>query len=150
RLEPEPQLNLWLALGWGAGVAVLGALVINTTIGTLAGSIFGPESADVFSVTVVAPIVEESLKGSLLLYLLWVRRHEIDGATDGIVYAGMCGIGFALVENVLYYMRGMGEGGELLMTVFMRGVASPLGHPMYTSMIGLGVAYAATHRGPRG
>ena len=37
-----------------------------------------------------------------LLLLLWWRRHELDGILDGIVYAGMVGIGFAFVENILY------------------------------------------------
>ncbi|MHA6803441.1 PrsW family intramembrane metalloprotease [Salinifilum ghardaiensis] len=150
RLEPEPQLNLWLSFAWGAGVAVLGALVVNTTVGILAQPAFGAWS-ELFSSALVAPVVEESFKGALLLYLLWVRRQEIDGPTDGIVYAGMCGLGFALVENILYYMRGLAESGQdVLITVLMRGVISPLGHPMYTAMIGLGVAYAAKNRGAGG
>ncbi|MHA6799307.1 PrsW family intramembrane metalloprotease [Bounagaea algeriensis] len=150
RLEPEPQLNLWLSFAWGAGVAVLGALVVNTTVGILAQPAFGAW-AELFSSALVAPVVEESFKGALLLYLLWVRRQEIDGPTDGIVYAGMCGLGFALVENILYYMRGLAESGQdVLVTVLMRGVISPLGHPMYTAMIGLGVAYAAKNRGAGG
>lgn len=148
RLEPEPQLNLWVALGWGAGVAILGALVVNTTFGILAVPLLGSAGAEVFTSILLAPVVEESFKGALLLYLLWIRRHEIDGPTDGIVYAGMCGLGFALVENIMYYMQGLqASGGELAMTVLVRGVLAPLGHPMYTAMIGLGVAYAATHRG---
>ncbi|MGW3468317.1 PrsW family intramembrane metalloprotease [Saccharopolyspora sp. NPDC000995] len=149
RLEPEPQLNLWLAFGWGAGVAIIGALIVNTGSELLMAPALGAEVASVITVSVVAPVVEESFKGALLLYLLWVRRHEIDGPTDGIVYAGMCGLGFALVENVLYYMQGLGaETGEIWGTVLIRGVIAPLGHPLYTAMTGLGVAYAATHRGP--
>ncbi|MEU5852592.1 PrsW family glutamic-type intramembrane protease [Saccharopolyspora shandongensis] len=148
RLEPEPQLNLWLAFGWGAGVAIIGALVVNSGSEILMAPALGAEAASVITVSIVAPVVEESFKGALLLYLLWVRRHEIDGPTDGIVYAGMCGLGFALVENVLYYMQGLGaETGEIWGTVLIRGVIAPLGHPMYTAMTGLGVAYAATHRG---
>ena len=37
-----------------------------------------------------------------LLLLLWWRRAELDGILDGIVYAGMVGIGFAFTENILY------------------------------------------------
>ncbi|MBB5157922.1 PrsW family intramembrane metalloprotease [Saccharopolyspora phatthalungensis] len=148
RLEPEPQLNLWLALGWGAGVAIIGALIVNTGSEILMAPVLGAETAAAITVSIVAPVVEESFKGALLLYLLWVRRHEIDGPTDGIVYAGMCGLGFALVENVLYYMQGLGaETGDIWVTVLIRGVIAPLGHPLYTAMTGLGVAYAATHRG---
>ena len=36
------------------------------------------------------------------MLLLWWRRAELDGVLDGIVYAGMVGIGFAFTENILY------------------------------------------------
>ena len=36
------------------------------------------------------------------MLLLFFRRHELDGILDGIVYAGMVGIGFAFTENILY------------------------------------------------
>ena len=149
RLEPEPRLNLLVAFGRGAGVALLGALIVNTLGESVLAAVMGPEPASVVTVSVIAPFVEESFKGALLLFLLLVRPNEIDGPTDGIVYAGMCGLGFALVENVLYYMQGLASvPGEIWGTVLIRGVVAPLGHPMYTAMTGLGVAYAATHRGP--
>lgn len=147
RLEPEPRLMLCVSFAWGAGVALLGALIVNTTSESVLAVVFGPEPASALTVTVVAPVVEESFKGGLLLFLLLVRRHEIDGPTDGIVYAALCGLGFALVENVLYYMQGLATTGDVWGTVLMRGVIAPLGHPMYTAITGLGVAYAATHRG---
>jgi protease PrsW len=147
RLEPEPRLMLCVAFAWGAGVALLGALIVNTVGESVLAVLFGPEPASALTVTVIAPVVEESFKGALLLFLLAVRRQEIDGATDGIVYAALCGLGFALVENVLYYMRGLAAPGDVLGTVLLRGVIAPLGHPMYTAITGLGVAYAATHRG---
>ncbi|MER5393638.1 PrsW family intramembrane metalloprotease [Saccharopolyspora sp. NPDC002686] len=146
RLEPEPRINLVLSFGWGAGVAIIGALIVNSVTGVLLIPMLGEAGADAATTTIVAPVVEESFKGALLLYLLWARRDEIDGPTDGIVYAAMCGLGFAMVENVLYYMRGIDEG-SLLFVVVLRGVFSPLCHPIFTSMTGLGVAYAATHRG---
>ena len=49
-----------------------------------------------------APVTEEASKGLFLLLLLWWRRAELDGVLDGIVYAGMVGIGFAFTENILY------------------------------------------------
>lgn len=149
RLEPEPPLNLMLALAWGAGVAIVGALIFNDTAELVLAASVGNNSAKFLGVVLVAPIVEESFKGSLLLVLLIFRRQEIDGPTDGIVYASMAGIGFALVENVLYYMRGLAGGSEsFFVTVFFRGVMSPMCHPLFTSMTGLAVAFAATRRGP--
>jgi protease PrsW len=155
RLEPEPRANLVLAFAWGAGVAALLAAVINT-----AGLVFvtqpalGNSTGEYVSATFGAPVVEESLKGLILIILLWRRRQELDGPTDGIIYAAMVGLGFAMMENIGYYIGALVRpevGGVKLLgaTFVLRGVLSPLAHPIFTSMTGLGVAYAATHRHAR-
>ena len=155
RLEPEPRANLVLAFVWGAGVAALLAAVINT-----AGLVFitqpelGNNTGEYVSATFGAPVVEESLKGLILIILLWRRRQELDGPTDGIIYAAMVGLGFAMTENIGYYIGALVRpevGGVKLLgaTFVLRGVLSPLAHPIFTSMTGLGVAYAATHRHAR-
>jgi RsiW-degrading membrane proteinase PrsW (M82 family) len=150
RMEPEPPRALIFSFMWGAGVAVLGALVLNT-LGLLYVTvpIFGETEGHFVSATFGAPLIEESLKGAVLFVLLWTRRNEIDGFADGIIYASMVGLGFAMMENITYYMRAFDEGGaQQLQAVFiLRGVIAPLSHPLFTSMTGLGVAYAATHRG---
>jgi RsiW-degrading membrane proteinase PrsW (M82 family) len=148
RLEPEPKLMLAFAFAWGAGVAVALAILLSLVGGSLfARAGFGEEAVDAISAVVLAPVIEEALKGSALLLLLR-RRREIDGLTDGIVYASMAGLGFAAVENVGYYLMAYdadGAGGALQLFV-LRGLIDPLGHPVYTSMIGIGVAYALTRR----
>ena len=152
RLEPEPRGTLVLAFGWGAGIAALFALLINT-----AGLLYvtqpalGASTGEYVSATLGAPVVEETLKGLFLLGLLWRRRDEIDGPTDGIIYATMVGLGFAMMENVGYYISALvrpAVGGVSLLgaTFVFRGILSPLAHPMFTSMTGIGAAYAATHR----
>lgn len=147
RLEPEPRVMLLLAFGWGAGVAIVGSFLINTVGGALLVPVYGPDTADLLAGSVIAPVVEESFKGSLLLVLLLFRRFEIDGPTDGVVYAALCGLGFAFVENILYYQGGLIEHANIASTVLVRGVIAPLGHPLYTAMTGLGVAHAAKNRG---
>ena len=152
RLEPEPRGNLALCFAWGAGVAALLAAIINT-----AGLLFitqpelGQSRGELISATFGAPLVEESLKGAVLFWLLWRRRPEFDGPTDGIMYAAMVGLGFAMIENVGYYIGALVRpevgGVELLgFTFVFRGLLSPFSHPAFTAMTGIGVAYAATHR----
>ncbi|MCP2341264.1 PrsW family intramembrane metalloprotease [Actinomadura rupiterrae] len=149
RMEPEPPRALLFSFMWGAGVAVLGALVLNT-LGLLYVTvpIFGEVKGHFISATFGAPVIEESLKGAVLFGLLWWRRNEIDGFADGIMYACMVGLGFAMMENITYYMRAFDQGGaQQLQAVFiLRGVVAPLSHPLFTSMTGIGVAWAATHR----
>jgi RsiW-degrading membrane proteinase PrsW (M82 family) len=148
RLEPEPLLKLAFVFLWGAGVAILVALVVNTAGASFFWiPVFGAQQGNYFAAAFGAPLVEETCKGSVLFLLLWRRRDEIDGPTDGIVYAAMVGLGFALIENVLYYMKVMPAGpSAVLFTVGLRGVLSPLCHPLFTSMTGLGIAFAANRR----
>jgi RsiW-degrading membrane proteinase PrsW (M82 family) len=152
RLEPEPRGTLVLAFAWGAGIASLFALIINTAgLEYVTQPALGAGTGEYVSATLGAPVVEETLKGLFLVGLLWRRRDEIDGPTDGIIYAAMVGLGFAMVENVGYYINALitpDQGGVALLgyTFVLRGVVSPLLHPIFTSLTGLGVAYAATHR----
>jgi RsiW-degrading membrane proteinase PrsW (M82 family) len=152
RLEPEPRANLAFAFGWGAGIAALSALIINTAdLEYVTMPALGATTGQYVAATFVAPVVEETLKGLVLIGLLWRRRGEIDGPTDGIIYAAMVGLGFAMIENVGYYINALvspERGGIALLgyTFVLRGLASPLLHPIFTSMTGLGVAYAASRR----
>jgi RsiW-degrading membrane proteinase PrsW (M82 family) len=148
RYEPEPKRLLAFGLLWGGFVATAAALVLQGLGGWFVG--FDDEQ----SLAVVAPITEEASKGLFLLLLLWWRRTELDGILDGIVYAGMVGIGFAFVENILYLgaayngTDGMGPGGTGAVTgVFIvRCLFSPFAHPLFTTFTGIGVGLAVTSR----
>ena len=148
RYEPEPKRLLCYGLLWGAFVATAAALVLNGV-----GGIFGAVTDEV-SLAVVAPVTEEAAKGLFLLLLLWWRRGELDGILDGIVYAGMVGIGFAFTENILYLAAaydgttGMGPGGVagVTATFVVRCVVSPFAHPLFTAFIGIGVGIAVASR----
>ena len=148
RYEPEPRGLLALALAWGAFVACLVALILEG-VGGLVGGL-----RDETSIAVLAPIVEEACKGFFLVMLLWWRRDELDGVLDGIVYAGMLGIGFAFVENILYLAAayngtpGMGPGGVqgVASTFVVRCLFSPFAHPLFTAFTGIGVGIAVGSR----
>ena len=148
RYEPEPKSLLALGLLWGGFVATAGALLVQGIGGLVVGV------SEVASLVVVAPITEEAGKGAFLVLLLWLRRAELDGILDGIVYAGMVGIGFAFVENILYLAAaydgtdGMGPGGTeaVTATFVIRCLFSPFAHPLFTTFIGIGVGIAVTSR----
>ena len=147
RYEPEPRHLLVAGLLWGAFVATAAALVFQG-IGVAGGA------SERNSLAVLAPITEEATKGAFLLLLLWWRRHELDGVLDGIVYAGMVGIGFAFTENILYLAAaydgtdGLGPGGTTALTgtFILRCLISPFAHPFFTAFIGIGVGLAIASR----
>jgi RsiW-degrading membrane proteinase PrsW (M82 family) len=145
RFEPEPVRLLAWAFFWGATGAVFIALVLNTAGQAIVGSQFGADVGELYGGSVSAPLVEESAKGFVLLLIYRWRRWRLDSVLDGIVYAAMVGLGFAMTENVLYYSNAAAGGGVPLGAVFfLRGVLQPFGHPVFTSMTGIGLAVAAT------
>jgi protease PrsW len=142
RLEAEPVPQLLFAVGWGALVATSGALLVNSY--SLAALTRAGGSVSTAAV-LVAPWVEETFKGAAVLVVLLWRRQEFDGVVDGIVYAGLAGLGFAFTENVLYLGRSLQENGTagLAVTFVLRCVFGPFAHPFFTMATGIGLGVAA-------
>src|SRR5437762_11346072 len=144
RYESEPLWMLSTSFLWGALVAVFIAIVLNTINGAIVTAATNdPRMGANFGAVVSAPIVEESSKAFILLVLFLFKKDEFDGIIDGIIYAGMVGLGFAMTENVLYYGRAVQQGPEALTVIFvMRGMAAPFFHPLATSMTGIGLGWS--------
>ncbi len=108
RYESEPLWMLITAFLWGALVAVLIALVLNTSVMIISAvSTHSAQVGELMGGVVSAPIVEESAKAFILLVFFFFKKDEFDGIIDGIVYAGMAGLGFAMTENIVYYGRAL-------------------------------------------
>ncbi len=144
RYESEPLWMLTTTFLWGALVAVFIAIILNTINSEIVrAATRSDQIGHNFGAVISAPIVEESAKALILLILFWWKKDEIDGIVDGIIYAGMAGLGFAMTENILYYGRAVGEGPEVLTVVFvLRGLAAPFSHPLFTSMTGIGLGWS--------
>jgi RsiW-degrading membrane proteinase PrsW (M82 family) len=144
RFEPEPTRLLLRTFLWGAGAATAIALVVNTGVGIL----LGEDAATIAS----APVVEEVAKALALLFVIRRRPGFLDGVHDGIVYAAWVALGFATVENVLYYAEAWSGGGaeDLTITFVLRGLMTPLCHPIFTAMTGIALGLAVKRRGWRG
>lgn len=148
RFEPEPPRTLLQTFAWGATVAVFVALMVNMLSQDVVAAVAGERAAELFGGLVTAPVVEEMAKGFALLILFRELKDEFDGVVDGVVYAAMVGLGFAMVENVEYYGRAVAEGGDSQMvTFFLRGMLSPFAHPLFTSMFGIGLGIVRERHG---
>jgi RsiW-degrading membrane proteinase PrsW (M82 family) len=128
RYEKEPRWMLATAFLWGAVVAVFLATVFNPSPRVAYASVKG------------AP-VEEMAKAAALFLLFFWKRDEFDNTVDGLIYATMIGLGFAMTENVHWY-AGAYPADELWNVVVTRGVLSPFSHPLFTGMTGLGLGVA--------
>ncbi len=148
RYEPEPLRYKLAAFVWGGVVAVAIALALEVW----AQNAF--DLSDKAAASFAAPLAEEPAK-CLFLLLTFVRsRRVIDGVLDGLIYAGIVGIGFAFVENIGYYASSyLGSpdialaGSEGATTTFVvRGVFSPFAHPLFTAAFGIAIGLAVGRR----
>lgn len=137
RVEPEPKAALVHAFLWGATVAVVVASIVNAITGAIAG--------EAFAATVSAPLIEEAMKAGGILYA--VRRRELDSPMDGIVYAGWTAIGFAVVEDVEYFVRAA-QAGQFVGVFVLRGILAPFAHPLFTAWTGLAIGRAVLRGRP--
>ena len=145
RYEKEPFWLLSATFLWGAVPSIIFAYIFNTTLSLPIYLILGEgAAADATSATLIAPIVEESFKGIILLAIFLFWRHEIDSPLDGIIYGAMVGLGFGMVENVYYFINQYNAGGMEAMSVniFFRAIIFGLNHALFTSFTGLGIAIA--------
>lgn len=150
RYDPEPFWLLALAFAWGAIVSVIVSFVVNTLFGSVVFIGTGsPGLASIVSAVVSAPLIEEASKGVGLLLLLIFFRRYFDDILDGIVYGGVIALGFATVENVLYYGEGLNRAFmqygitsdavlSFLLLFTLRGILSPFAHVTFTAMTGIG------------
>lgn len=143
RFEPEPWWLLALCFLWGAAIATFVSIVLNTANIAVFRAAAGDDAGDALGAVISAPLVEELAKGLALLLLFFWKRDEFDNVTDGIVYAAMVALGFAMTENIAYYGRAVAAGGtDVTAVFFLRGVMGPFSHPLFTSMTGIGLGAA--------
>jgi RsiW-degrading membrane proteinase PrsW (M82 family) len=148
RYDPEPWWALLFCLSWGAIAACGFAAVINTGVHAFGQAVGGPAFGEALGACVSAPITEELFKGLAVAGIYFFVRREFDGVVDGVIYATFAALGFAATENIIYYgnaaqhdLQGSREN-VLAATFLMRGILAPWGHPLYTSMTGLGFGIA--------
>jgi RsiW-degrading membrane proteinase PrsW (M82 family) len=151
RYEKEPLWLLGALFLWGAVPAILLAIFLSVVASAPLNLFIGPDTLDTVGAILLAPPIEESVKGLALLGLFWLAHHEIDSLLDGIIYGAMVGMGFALVENVFYFVNIFEESGaqDWGSLVLLRAVVFGLNHSLFTSMTGLGIAVSRFARTPR-
>ncbi|NOZ05595.1 MAG: PrsW family intramembrane metalloprotease [Chloroflexi bacterium] len=141
--EREPWWLLSLAFFWGAVPAVIISLFaevgFNVPLAALAG-----QSSEILGVALVAPLVEEVAKALALAGIYWLFRSEFDDLMDGILYGTLIGFGFAMTENILYFINAFAHQGwgAWAMTVFLRSIIFGFNHAFFTGITGLGFGYA--------
>jgi RsiW-degrading membrane proteinase PrsW (M82 family) len=150
RYEKEPILLLSGVFTWGVVVAAGTAFLVNTVLSIGVYLFTNSEAAtELTTGSIIAPIIEESLKGLAVLLVFFIFYREFDSILDGIVYAAITALGFAATENSYYIYTYGFDGGSwdgLFTLAFIRIVLVGWQHPFYTAFIGIGLAIARLNR----
>ena len=130
--SPEPQRLVLIALAWGMFSTLpasllndAGARIIDVNQNALLGNgDFG--NAELMLVSVIAPLVEELLKPIGLIFVMKRLRTPY----EGVLYGVACGMGFAIMENLLYELFILIWYGADVWTInaFVRGIGSTVLH----------------------
>lgn len=146
--EREPTSLLVGALLWGGVAATTLAGIANGGWGLVVADLGGPAFAAKWTAALTAPFVEETLKGLGVVLIYLIARDEVDDVMDGFVYGALVGLGFAVVEDVFYFMAVFGgRPAGVLQGFFLRVLASGLySHVLYTGLVGMGIGYVVSRR----
>ncbi|QIK71199.1 PrsW family intramembrane metalloprotease [Propioniciclava coleopterorum] len=92
--------------------------------------------------------MEEATKATVLFAIAIALRYRVVSKLQAVTLAGLSAAGFAFTENILYYSRaivyssvtiGTGNPEDALhQIVFLRGVKTAFGHPLFTTLLALG------------
>ena len=116
-----------ILLSVGAGIAAaLAGYMVNIGLQPALGLEFTSYSR------YVAPVVEELLKATFVVYLLW--RNKVGFVVDAAIHGFGIGTGFALVEN-LYYLQTHADA--TLWTWIVRGLGTAVMHGGATAIVAM-------------
>jgi RsiW-degrading membrane proteinase PrsW (M82 family) len=136
RKRPEPPRLRRLVALCGM-LSVIPAIVLELVVARAAVGVVAPDftyQGATFKSFVIAAGIEEACKIAVVYWIVW-RRPELDERLDGVIYACRAGLGFALVENVLYLASATTRDAQLEMWI-LRAVLGVPGHALWTGMIG--------------
>lgn len=130
--RPEPRSTLRKVALAGA-LSVIPVIIVGLVLMAV-GPAEGTYERAAYDSYLVAAGVEELAK-ILCVYWFVYHRPEFDERFDGIVYGARAGLGFALVENVLYLAQAQTTGDFVAMYV-LRAVLAVPGHAMWGAIMG--------------
>lgn len=152
-IEREPTALLALAFAWGGLVATTVSIPGSTALEDLIAKLGSPHLAADWGAALAGPTVEETAKSLGIVAIVLVARAQINGVLDGIVYGAMVGLGFQIVEDVVYALAavslaGQGDRVQPVVTTFLvRGFLSGVwSHTLFGALAGAGIGYLVVRR----
>ena len=149
RYEKEPLWLLGIMFFWGAVPTIIMSLVAQVVLDRPLSAVLGHSVLyPLASMSIVAPLTEETFKALIILAIFLFYRTEFDGVMDGILYGALVGFGFSIVEDAFYLTSSLLEGGwgSWGATVALRVGLYSLNHSLFTACVGAGFGVARNAR----
>ncbi len=132
--EPEPIKFVLNHFFYGATVAIFLGIVGSKVFSFPLDFLFSEKTTTLLKVIMIAPIVEELAKASILFKT--ISNKNIDNLTDGLIYGGAIGLGFGMTENFLYFIAFSNSLETLIPIIIMRTLFSAVMHTISTATVG--------------
>lgn len=147
RYDREPFKLVLQNYLWGAFGAIIFSIIASILITFVLSYYTSTKSElDHYSTIIVAPFVEEFMKGTFLL--ITVANRKFDNLTDGIVYGGAIGLGFGMTENFLYFISFTDSLSGWISIVIIRTLFSAVMHCVSTGTLGAFLSISKFKSGP--
>jgi len=143
-----PAKLMVVAFLWG-GFAATWTMAANANDAILAvyAKAFGQSWALDWGAGLAAPFTEETAKGSGLLLLIALAPRLVRTAFDGFILGAFIGLGFQIVEDIVYAMTSAGSQfganqiGASIGTIILRMVSGVAAHILYSAIFCAGLIY---------
>jgi RsiW-degrading membrane proteinase PrsW (M82 family) len=147
RYEKEPRALVTAAFLWGSIPALALALAAEIFF-RLPPDLIGSSALEAARLGLIAPMLQEALKGIAVLFIALRYRREFDNVLDGIIYGAVVGFGFAMTGNMIDYLSTFALWGFEGLTVgaFVEGLLHGLNHAFYTAAFGASLGLAGLAR----
>ena len=133
-----------VAFLWGALAATFVASNLNDFALAHAPAVVGATLADVLVPALIGPAVEELVKAAGFVAVALVARGALRGVRGRIAAGVFIGFGFAVAENVSYYLLAAVQGGYdgLGRAIWLRGVVQSANHAVFAAAAGAAIGWA--------
>ena len=155
-LEREPTALLVLAVAWGALVATSVSIPGSTALEDLIAKLGSPGLAADWGAALAGPTVEETAKTLGVVAVVLVARAQVNSILDGIVYGALVGLGFQIVEDVVFALAAVALAGQgdrvqpVIDTFLLRGFLSGVwSHTLFGALAGAGIGFLVVRRDRR-
>jgi len=152
-LEREPTGLLVLAFAWGGLVATTVSIPGSAALEDLVAKLGSPHLAADWGAALAGPTVEETAKTLGVVAIVLIARAQINSVLDGIVYGAMVGLGFQIVEDVVFSLAAVSVAGQgdrvqpVVATFLVRGFLSGIwSHTLFGALGGAGLGYLVVRR----